>query len=72
MLYNVETTRLKLSRPTTADTLILCNLWRNEQVRQYLEKIGMQHTNTLWRWNAAQRFYELTRTEWLAFTLVFD
>jgi ribosomal-protein-alanine N-acetyltransferase len=33
---------------------------------QLLEKVGMKHTNTLRRWNAVQRFYELTRAEWLA------
>ncbi|GAC1305616.1 MAG: GNAT family N-acetyltransferase [Ktedonobacteraceae bacterium] len=31
-----------------------------------LEKVGMHHTHTLWRFEAAQRFYELARVEWLA------
>ena len=31
-----------------------------------LEKVGMRHIANLWRWNAAQRVYELTQGEWLA------
>jgi ribosomal-protein-alanine N-acetyltransferase len=164
----IETVRLGLRRPSTADILILCDLWRDEQVRRYLggvvtleaiegklvslqqhwddygygqwticeketgqviglcglgnseegielsymffpafwgrglateavlaslnygfcrlpierivaitqeansgscrllEKVGMRHIDVLRRWNAAQRFYELTRKEWLA------
>jgi RimJ/RimL family protein N-acetyltransferase len=167
-IEEIETTHLRLRRPTTADTLILGDLWRNEQVRQFLggvvsqdviegkiaslrehwneygfgqwaiseketgqiiglcglhhseegieisymffpaiwgrgrateaasaslnhgfhrlkferlvaitqeanrgscrllEKVGMYHIDNLWRWNASQRVYELTQTEWLA------
>ena len=32
----IETMRLQLRRPTSADIIILRDLWRNEQVRRYL------------------------------------
>lgn len=35
-IEEIETAHLRLRRPTTADTLILRDLWRNEQVRQFL------------------------------------
>jgi [ribosomal protein S5]-alanine N-acetyltransferase len=31
-----------------------------------LEKVGMHHIANRWRWNAAQRVYELTQGEWFA------
>lgn len=35
-IEEIETIHLRLRRPTKADALILRDLWRNEQVRQYL------------------------------------
>jgi hypothetical protein len=35
-IEEIETIHLRLHRPTKADALILRNLWRNEQVRQFL------------------------------------
>jgi [ribosomal protein S5]-alanine N-acetyltransferase len=32
----IETARLQLSSPTSSDSVVLRELWRNEQVRQYL------------------------------------
>lgn len=32
----IETSRLSLRRPTEADTTVLSNLWRNEQVQQFV------------------------------------
>lgn len=31
-----------------------------------LEKVGMHHIHNLWKWDAPQRVYVLTRVEWLA------
>src|SRR2546430_17464538 len=41
-IEEIETTHLRLRRPTTADTLILGDLWRNEQVRQFLGGVVSQ------------------------------
>jgi ribosomal-protein-alanine N-acetyltransferase len=35
-IEEIETARLRLRRPTMADTLTLRELWRNEQVRRFL------------------------------------
>jgi RimJ/RimL family protein N-acetyltransferase len=35
-IEEIETTHLRLCRPTTEDVLILRDLWRDEQVRQFL------------------------------------
>ena len=35
-IEEIETTHLRLCRPTTADMLLLRDLWRNEHVRQFL------------------------------------
>ena len=34
--------------------------------RHILEKVGMHHIHDLWKWDAPQRVYVLTRVEWLA------
>jgi ribosomal-protein-alanine N-acetyltransferase len=34
--------------------------------QRVLEKLGMRHVRDLWKWNAPQRLYQVTRTEWLA------
>jgi RimJ/RimL family protein N-acetyltransferase len=38
----------------------------NHSSCRLLEKVGMRYTHTLWRFDAAQRFYELARLDWLA------
>jgi ribosomal-protein-alanine N-acetyltransferase len=38
----------------------------NRSSRRLLEKVGMHHITTLWRYNATQNVYQLTHTEWLA------
>jgi [ribosomal protein S5]-alanine N-acetyltransferase len=38
----------------------------NRGSQRVLEKLGMRHLRNLWKWNAPQRLYQLTRTEWLA------
>jgi RimJ/RimL family protein N-acetyltransferase len=34
--------------------------------QRVLEKLGMRHIRNLWKWNAPQRVYQVTRNEWLA------
>ncbi len=38
----------------------------NSASQHILEKVGMHHIHSLWKWDAPQRIYELTRAEWLA------
>jgi RimJ/RimL family protein N-acetyltransferase len=38
----------------------------NLGLQRVLEKLGMRHIRNLWKWNAPQRLYQVTRTEWLA------
>jgi len=40
----------------------------NVNYRKLLEKIGMRHTDTISKFNAIQRVYNLTKTEWLIST----
>ena len=37
----------------------------NQGSQRVLEKLGMHHVRTLWKWEAVQRVYELDRTAWL-------
>jgi [ribosomal protein S5]-alanine N-acetyltransferase len=37
----------------------------NQRSQHILEKLGMRHRRTLWKWEAVQRVYELDRTVWL-------
>lgn len=36
----------------------------NQGSQHVLEKLGMRHIRNLWKWDAPQRLYELTQTEW--------
>ena len=38
----------------------------NLSSQRVLEKLGMRHIRNMWKWNAPQRLYQVTRTEWLA------
>jgi RimJ/RimL family protein N-acetyltransferase len=38
----------------------------NRGSQHVLEKLGMRHVRNLWKWNASQRLYQVTRTEWFA------
>jgi [ribosomal protein S5]-alanine N-acetyltransferase len=38
----------------------------NQKSCRLLEKIGMNHINNLWHFNANQYLYELTHSEWIA------
>jgi RimJ/RimL family protein N-acetyltransferase len=38
----------------------------NHGSQRVLENLGMHHVRNLWKWNAPQRLYQATRTEWLA------
>ena len=37
----------------------------NQRSQRILEKLGMRHRHTLWKWEAVQPVYELDRTVWL-------
>jgi len=38
----------------------------NRGSQHVLEKLGMKHVRNLWKWEAPQRYYEITSLEWLA------
>ncbi|GAC1363160.1 MAG: GNAT family N-acetyltransferase [Ktedonobacteraceae bacterium] len=42
MTHALETTRLHLRRPTQADARVLCQLWRDEQVQQFMGGVRSQ------------------------------
>jgi len=47
------------------DHIIAVTQEANQRSQRVLEKLGMRQRGTLWKWEALQRVYELSRTEWL-------
>jgi [ribosomal protein S5]-alanine N-acetyltransferase len=47
------------------DRIIAVTQEANRRSQRVLEKLGMRHRRTLWKWEAVQRVYELTQSVWL-------
>jgi [ribosomal protein S5]-alanine N-acetyltransferase len=57
LVYGFQTLQL--------DCIIGVTQEANQRSQRVLEKLGMHHVRTLWKWEAVQRIYKLDRTVWL-------
>jgi ribosomal-protein-alanine N-acetyltransferase len=66
--YATEATAASLAygfQTLQLDRIIGVTQEANQRSQRVLEKLGMRQRCTLWKWEAAQRVYELNRTVWL-------